>query len=367
MFTLRRPRILTLVWLALFSGLGLLVLHVLDVLPTAHGLFDEWLYNGLLIAAAALCLLRGAVLRAERAPWLLIGSGLAAWAAADLYWALALADLEEPPFPSLADAGWLVFYPALYAGAVLLLRRRKVAVDRRLWLDGVVAACSPRACELTGPESDPAEALRVADRAMYAQKDSTWASAGGQSMEVLVRVLAERNGELAEHLDDVASLCERTADRLGLCEAERTTIARAAVLHDVGKAAIPDAILSKPGPLSEDEWAFMRRHTVIGERILMGAPALAEVAALVRSSHERWDGTGYPDGLAETDIPLGARVIAVCDAYDAMVTDRPYRAAMSSEAAVAELRRCAGTQFDRDVVKAFAALLPAQTGALAHA
>jgi HD-GYP domain-containing protein (c-di-GMP phosphodiesterase class II) len=131
----------------------------------------------------------------------------------------------------------------------------------------------------------------------------------------------------------------------------------AAELHDVGKVAIPDAILNKPGPLNEDEWAFMRRHTLIGERIVAAAPALCGVAKLVRASHERWDGGGYPDGIAGENIPLGARIVAVCDAYDAIVADRPYRGARSSAAALAELRRCAGTQFDPAVVEAFAAAL----------
>ena len=127
----------------------------------------------------------------------------------------------------------------------------------------------------------------------------------------------------------------------------------------MGKVAIPDAILNKAGRLSDEEWGFMRRHTLIGERIVAAAPALGQVARLVRSSHERWDGDGYPDGTAGEDIPLGARVVAVCDAYDAIVSDRPYRAARSAEEALAELQRCAGTQFDPAVVAAFAAVLVA--------
>jgi len=134
-------------------------------------------------------------------------------------------------------------------------------------------------------------------------------------------------------------------------------VARAAELHDVGKVAIPDAILNKAGPLDEAEWSFMRRHTIIGERILLSAPALRPVARLVRSSHERWDGGGYPDGLAQEEIPLGARIVAVCDAFDAMTTDRPYRRRVSDAAALAELRGNAGTQFDPQVVKAFARTL----------
>jgi hypothetical protein len=132
---------------------------------------------------------------------------------------------------------------------------------------------------------------------------------------------------------------------------------RAAALHDIGKVAIPDAILQAPRALTEVEWAYMRRHTIIGERIIAAAPELRGVGRIVRSSHERWDGKGYPDGLAGEEIPLGARIVAVCDAYDAMITDRAYRRGRSSHEALEELRRCAGKQFDPVVVGAFAAAM----------
>ena len=144
-------------------------------------------------------------------------------------------------------------------------------------------------------------------------------------------------------------------------------VGRAAELHDVGKIAIPDAILGKTGPLDETEWAFMRQHTIIGERILQAAPSLRTVAPLVRSSHERWDGAGYPDNLRGEEIPLGARVVAVCDAFDAMTTNRPYRDRIGKPAALAELRRCAGTQFDPAVVGAFARVLEREMDAAAQA
>ena len=128
-------------------------------------------------------------------------------------------------------------------------------------------------------------------------------------------------------------------------------------MHDIGKVAIPDAIITAPGPLTDEEWAFMRRHTLIGERILSAAPALSAAARIVRSSHEAWDGTGYPDALADVEIPLGARIIAVCDSFDAMISERPYAPPKAIQDALAELRRCAGTQFDPTIVPIFEQVL----------
>jgi diguanylate cyclase (GGDEF)-like protein len=202
------------------------------------------------------------------------------------------------------------------------------------------------------------EALRIADQRMYARKSfGSRASAGRQSTDVLLKVLSERSPDLGIHLDEVTELCQAVASKLALPDEEVAPLLQAASLHDVGKAAIPDEILNKPGPLDGAEWEFMRRHTVIGQRILSAAPALARAATFVRSSHERIDGQGYPDKLSGEDIPLGARVIAVCDAFDAMRSPRPYRAPMSMEGALAELRRCAGTQFDLAVVDAFCAVI----------
>ncbi|HYP49177.1 MAG TPA: HD domain-containing phosphohydrolase [Thermoleophilaceae bacterium] len=206
--------------------------------------------------------------------------------------------------------------------------------------------------------SDASEALRLADQRMYANKSSGRSSAGRQSTDVLLRVLAERHPDIGAHLDDVTLLCSRVADELELPEDQRVSLLQAASLHDIGKAAVPDEILTKPGPLTEAEWIFMRQHTVIGERILAAAPALTQAAKLVRWSHERPDGSGYPDGLIASEIPLGARIIAICDSFDAMTTPRPYRRTpMSFEGGLAELRRCAGAQFDPAVVEAFAAAM----------
>jgi two-component system cell cycle response regulator len=179
-------------------------------------------------------------------------------------------------------------------------------------------------------------------------------SAGRQSKDVLLRALAERDPGLGSHAETVA-MAAATAEALGLPQDEVENVRHASELHDVGKVAIPDAILGKPGPLTDEEWSFVRRHTVIGERIILAAPALARVAVLVRASHERWDGAGYPDGVSGEAIPLGARIVAVADAFAAMIAGRPYRAARTPEEALGELQLAAGTQFDPVVVDAWCA------------
>lgn len=217
--------------------------------------------------------------------------------------------------------------------------------------------CSYGNAVLPAEASAPEEALSVADLRMYAQKTSGRKSAGRQSTDVLLRVLGERSTDLEEHTSDVARLAQKTARRLGLFTEDLRRITLAGELHDIGKTAIPDAILNKPGPLDDDEWAFMRRHTLIGERIVSAAPSLAPAGELVRSSHERYDGAGYPDALRGDEIPLGSRIIAVCDAFSAMVSDRPYRPGIPVTQAIAELRHCSGTQFHAEIVDAFCAML----------
>jgi diguanylate cyclase (GGDEF)-like protein len=195
-------------------------------------------------------------------------------------------------------------------------------------------------------------ALRTADLRMYSLKNGSRSSSSIQTTGVLLQALAELRPELGPHVDAVMILAEAVARQLDLSPHLLEQVRQAAQLHDIGKIAIPDAILEKPGPLSVQEWTFIRRHTIIGERILNAAPALADVARLVRSSHESYDGTGYPDALVGEGIPIGSRIISVCDAFDAMTSDRPYRLAMTTHDAIAELRRCSGAQFDPKVVTA---------------
>jgi two-component system cell cycle response regulator len=200
---------------------------------------------------------------------------------------------------------------------------------------------------------DATTALVLADTRMYRQKNSSRLPAAHQSAGVLIAVLQERAPGLASHVRTVADLACATASELGMAGEDLEALRHAAALHDIGKMAVPESILDKPGALSDAEWELMRRHTLVGERILAAAPALERSAQLVRWSHERIDGTGYPDGLCGDAIPLGSRVILVADAFDAMTSQRSYGSVLSSDEALAELRRFGGTQFDATVVAAF--------------
>jgi HD-GYP domain-containing protein (c-di-GMP phosphodiesterase class II) len=166
-----------------------------------------------------------------------------------------------------------------------------------------------------------------------------------------MQLLTEREPMLHNHVCDVGLLALEIGRRFGLDSEGLDELRRAAELHDIGKLAVPEEILHKSGPLTDAEQHFMRQHTIIGERILTVAPALRAIARLVRSSHERWDGLGYPDRLAGEAIPLGARIISACDAYDAMVSNRSYQTPRSSAEAISEIRRHAGRQFDPAVVE----------------
>ncbi len=247
-----------------------------------------------------------------------------------------------------------VLAPAVATGPGGLVERAAAALTEEG--EGFSVRCSHGSVLMPAEAADLTEALRIADDRMYLHKQRNRPSAERESIDVLVSSLNERDSRLVQHLAGVADLAEAVSRRLQVPEPELRTLRQAAELHDVGKLAIPEEILNKPGPLSEDEWEFVRRHTLIGERILGAAPALGAAGKLVRSTHEHWDGSGYPDGLASSEIPLGARIIAVCDSFDAMTSPRPYAKALSSEQAIRELFRSAGTQFDPEVVEAFVAV-----------
>ncbi|HEX9244898.1 MAG TPA: HD-GYP domain-containing protein, partial [bacterium] len=169
----------------------------------------------------------------------------------------------------------------------------------------------------------------------------------------LARTMDARDHYTSGHSERIAVWAEEVARQLGCDEAAVQEIRWGALLHDIGKIGVPDEILRKPSNLTEEEWAVMRQHPVIGEEILASTDRMRGVARIVRHHQEKWNGTGYPDKLRGQEIPLGARILAVVDSYSAITDDRPYKKARSHEAAIAELRRCAGTQFDPEVVDAF--------------
>lgn len=303
--------------------------------------------------------------------------------------------------------GYLGLFPFAYVGFILLIRVRVPKLTPGVWLDGItaglaVAALSTAvvlqavlsttsgslaavATNLAYPLEDalllalvvgafsatnwrPGRAwlllgsglaiLAAAD-SLYLYQVATNSYVGGTfidatwpaAMVLLANAaLYEREPELLGHTRGVAALAVDVGRKLGLEGGKLEELERAAQLHDIGKIAVPDQILRKPGALTEDEWVFIRQHTLVGQRILAASPALRRIGDIVRATHERWDGAGYPDGLPGTDIPLPARIIAVCDAYDAMTMTRPYRPALSPAEAVAELERCSGSQFDPTIV-----------------
>jgi GAF domain-containing protein len=173
-------------------------------------------------------------------------------------------------------------------------------------------------------------------------------------VEALAAAMDMRDRRTARHSEDVVSLARAVGELLRLDGASLLELEFAARLHDVGKIRVPDAVLHKPGPLDEHEYQVIRCHAAWGAETLAGIPGLEAVAALVRFHHERWDGSGYPDGLSGARIPLASRIISACDAYAAMTADRPYRDAMAAGEALAEVLSGAGTQFDPAVVEALA-------------
>jgi two-component system, cell cycle response regulator len=218
---------------------------------------------------------------------------------------------------------------------------------------------------LLGIETHNAEeALRIADQRLYAQKTLQHGPSSPEWRDVLLGLLRERDPELDIHAQQVADLASRLGRGLGMEAEDLRNLVAAAELHDVGKAAIPDAILEKPAELNSEERAFIERHTLIGERILSSAPSGRAVGAIVRATHEHYDGRGYPDGLSGEQIPLPARIIAICDAFQAMTSNRSYRAAMPTQRALDELRRCAGSQFDPQLTALFLRLAQEDPGSI---
>ena len=243
-----------------------------------------------------------------------------------------------------------------------ILERTLVALTEQG--EGFDVGCSFGAVIVPNEAERPEAALKLADERLYAQKHSK-RTERDRPHELLLAALYEREPGLQAHLQGVAALAADTGRRLGLGDVELDQLRRAAQLHDIGKIAIPDQILHKGGPLDEEEWGFVRQHSVVGERIIGASPALRPIGPIIRSTHERWDGAGYPDGLAADAIPLASRIIAACDAFAAMTSGRAHRPARSAEEALAELAANAGSQFDPAVVEAVSACVRDRTQSLA--
>jgi two-component system, cell cycle response regulator len=245
---------------------------------------------------------------------------------------------------------------------------------------GIHMTCSLGIATYPNHGEDRSSLVSEADRAMYAAKrlgrnqvrlvtdpavnvleDSSASSREDVALigtvEALAALVEARDQYTGEHTEGVACLASQIALALGLPASEARIIGLVGKLHDVGKVAIPDAVLQQPGPLSDEEWVLMRTHPAVGSDVVNRIPSLRVVAPSIRGHHERWDGNGYPDKLAGKDIPLGARIVAAADAYGAMTTDRPYRKACSPEQALSELKRCAGTQFDPEIIEALEKVL----------
>src|SRR4051794_300916 len=228
----------------------------------------------------------------------------------------------------------------------------------------VTASCG--AVSIPADAADPTSALQLADGRLYREKgERANAADGDQTRNVLLAVLEEHRALDLGAMKRTAELAVAVGRQLGLPAEQLDEVARATELHDIGKMAVPEPILSKDGPLDDDEWDLVRQHPIVSERILGRAPALRPVGRIVRAARERWDGEGYPDGLAGEDIPLGARIVAVSHAFDAMTHGRPYAERRSVAEALQELVRCAGTQFDPRVVEVFCKLA-LQKGAATH-
>ena len=265
-----------------------------------------------------------------------------------------LADVPGPGGAAYRLGGdeFCLVVPLVAGGTELVIDRACDALRERG--DGFDVGSSFGAVLLPEEAGDATQALHVADERLYAQKHSRRRDSDA-TVDALLEALSLREPDLPLHLVSVASLAVETGMRLGLGPNELDEIVRAAQVHDLGKLAVPDEILHKAGPLDDREWAFVRQHTLVGERILRASPGLRGIATIVRSTHERWDGAGYPDGLSGAEIPLASRIIAACDAFTAMTSPRPYRQELTEEEALAELERHAETQFDPDVVAALAA------------
>ncbi len=204
------------------------------------------------------------------------------------------------------------------------------------------------------------EALREAEDNMYHNKLNESKSIRSAIIHSLQASLEEKTTETRAHAERLRTLALRLGKRIGLAANDMDELALAAIMHDIGKIGIPDSVLTKTGPLDEEEWLVMKKHPEVGYHIILSSPNMAKVAEFILCHHERWDGGGYPRGLQRENIPLISRIIAVVDSYDVMTSDRPYKTAMTSQTALTEIQRCSGTQFDPSVASAFVEMISAE-------
>ena len=253
-----------------------------------------------------------------------------------------------------ADPGELFVLRAMEMEAVLLV---PLVVETRSW--GLIEVYDSRARSFSGLERHLAELVAAQAGARIAgfEHSESAQQLYRETLASLSNALEAKDRYTSEHTEEVVRLAVAVAAELGLDHELGRQVELGAILHDIGKVRVPESILNKPGPLDGDEWRLMRTHPEVGERILRPITSLAEILPIVRHHHERWDGTGYPDRLEGRAIPIGARIVAVCDAYRAMTENRPYRPALTEDDARAELERCGGSHFDPDCVTAALAVL----------
>ncbi len=265
---------------------------------------------------------------------------------------LILLDIDMPRLDGIAVCERLKAHPTRRLIPIVILTASR---DRETRLRGIAAGAD----DYLSKPFDATELL-VRTRVLLRERElDIRLDATEGVLFALARAVEARDRYTIHHAERVGRFAQEIGRLLGLEAEDGTLLYEGGVLHDLGKIAIPDAILLKPGPLSEEEFAVMRTHSIEGERICLSLRSIAYYLPIIRHHHERADGTGYPDRLARRDIPLGARIVAVADAWDAMTSDRPYRAGRSRDEALATLRAGAGGQWDGDVVRAFEHLLDA--------
>lgn len=241
-----------------------------------------------------------------------------------------------------------------------------ILLTGRSGVDALVEGLDAGADDFLGKPYDAAELFARMRSVLRLRAAMAGMEAAHGVVAALANAVEAKDATTEHHCQRLAGYAERLAGIVGLRGPELAAVTFGALLHDVGKIGVSESILTKPGPLDEAEWAAMRRHPEIGEQICRPLASSRLFAPIVRHHHERWDGGGYPDGLRGRDIPIGARIVGLVDAFDAIVNDRPYRPARSVDAAVAELRSAAGRQFDPDLVPRFLELIRDGTAAPAR-